>query len=57
MINRIIHFNVVCTDLKRSLEFYCDKLGGKADRERKEALKKASAERGIDTTPPGIARD
>jgi catechol 2,3-dioxygenase-like lactoylglutathione lyase family enzyme len=55
MVNRIIHFNVVCTDLERSLEFYCDKLGGKADRERKEALKKASAERGIDTTPPGIA--
>jgi len=33
-----MHFNVVCTDLERSIEFYCDKLGGRADRDRKEAL-------------------
>lgn len=28
MIKRIIHFNVVCSDLKKSLEFYVDLLGG-----------------------------
>ena len=28
MIKRIIHFNVVCSDLEKSLEFYVDLLGG-----------------------------
>ncbi|MFX0082654.1 MAG: VOC family protein [Candidatus Hodarchaeota archaeon] len=28
MIKRIIHFNVVCSDLEKSLEFYVDFLGG-----------------------------
>ena len=29
MITRIVHFNVVVTNLERSLKFYCDLLGGK----------------------------
>ena len=28
MIKRIIHFNVVCSDIEKSLEFYVDLLGG-----------------------------
>ena len=28
MIKRIVHFNVVCSDIEKSLEFYCDLLGG-----------------------------
>lgn len=28
MINRIIHVNIVCTNLERSLRFYHDTLGG-----------------------------
>ena len=28
MINRIVHMNVVVTDIKKSLKFYCDLLGG-----------------------------
>ena len=48
MIGHIIHFNVVCTDLERSMNFYCDMLGGKLDRDPEEALGKTVAERGID---------
>jgi len=28
MINRIVHMNVVVTDIEKSLKFYCDLLGG-----------------------------
>jgi catechol 2,3-dioxygenase-like lactoylglutathione lyase family enzyme len=29
MITRLAHANVVCSDIERSLRFYCDILGGK----------------------------
>lgn len=38
MISRIIHMSVVCTDLNKSLKFYCDMLGGHTIRDRKTAL-------------------
>jgi catechol 2,3-dioxygenase-like lactoylglutathione lyase family enzyme len=37
-VKMIRHMNIVCSDLEKSLEFYCDKLGGKLDRDRKAAL-------------------
>ncbi|GAJ24499.1 unnamed protein product, partial [marine sediment metagenome] len=51
MVNGIIHFNVVCSDLDRSLEFYRDMLGGRSVGDTRLAV----AERGIDSTGPGIA--
>jgi len=51
MITGIIHFNVVCTDLDKSIEFYRDMLGG----ELLGDAKRNSAERGVDTTGSGIA--
>jgi catechol 2,3-dioxygenase-like lactoylglutathione lyase family enzyme len=51
MINRIIHFNVVCTDLDRSIKFYRDLLGGQVLGDTRKAL----AERGLNTKPTAIA--
>ena len=51
MIERIIHFNVVCTNIDRSLEFYRDLLGGQVLGEPN----KTSSERGLDTRPTGVA--
>ena len=51
MIERIIHFNVVCTDIDRSLEFYRDLLGGQVLGNPKQL----ATEMGIDTRPTGIA--
>jgi catechol 2,3-dioxygenase-like lactoylglutathione lyase family enzyme len=45
MIKRIIHFNVVCSDLEKSLEFYVDKLGGHLlGNKSKEAILKRKTE-------------
>jgi len=50
MIKRIIHFNVVCTNLDRSIKFYHDLLGGQVLGDPK----KTATERGIDTREVGI---
>ena len=51
MIKRIVHFNVVCSDIEKSLEFYCDLLGGHllGNREREIIINRKS-----ETNLPGI---
>ena len=51
MIRGILHFNVVCTDLDRSMKFYGDILGGNVLGD----TRLAAAERQVDTTGAGIA--
>lgn len=39
-ITHMIHINMVCSDLKKSMEFYGDKLGGVADRTYQQAVER-----------------
>ncbi len=49
MIKRIIHFNVVCSDIEKSLEFYVDLLGGHllGNREKAEIIKRKTESEGV----------
>ncbi|GAH67134.1 unnamed protein product [marine sediment metagenome] len=49
MIKRIIHFNVVCSDIEKSLEFYVDLLGGYllGNREKAEIIKRKTESEGV----------
>jgi len=49
MIKRIIHFNVVCSDLEKSLEFYVDKLGGHllGNKSKESILKRKTKSEGV----------
>ncbi|MFX1277844.1 MAG: VOC family protein [Promethearchaeota archaeon] len=49
MIKRIIHFNVVCSNLEKSLEFYVDLLGGHllGNREKTAILKRKTESDGV----------
>ena len=49
MIKRIVHFNVVCSDIEKSLEFYCDLLGGHllGNREKEAITKRKTESRGV----------
>jgi catechol 2,3-dioxygenase-like lactoylglutathione lyase family enzyme len=52
MIKRIIHFNVVCSDIEKSLEFYVDLLGGHLLGNREKA---AIINRKVESEGVGIA--
>ncbi|MHA1985752.1 MAG: VOC family protein [Promethearchaeota archaeon] len=49
MIKRIIHFNVVCSDIEKSLEFYVDLLGGHllGNIEKSEIIKRKVESEGV----------
>ncbi|MBL7178010.1 MAG: VOC family protein [Desulfobacteraceae bacterium] len=49
MINRIIHLNVVVSDLEKSLKFYCDLLGGHilGGAEKKAVIERKTESRGV----------
>jgi catechol 2,3-dioxygenase-like lactoylglutathione lyase family enzyme len=49
MIKRIIHFNVVCSDIEKSLEFYVDLLGGHllGNREKAAIIKRKTESEGV----------
>ncbi|MFX1479941.1 MAG: VOC family protein [Promethearchaeota archaeon] len=49
MISRIVHFNVVCSDIEKSLEFYCDLLGGHllGNREKEVIINRKTESRGV----------
>ena len=49
MITRIIHFNVVCSDIEKSLEFYVDLLGGHllGNREKSVIIKRKTESEGV----------
>jgi len=49
MIKRIIHFNVVCSDIEKSLEFYVDLLGGHllGNREKEAIIKRKVESEGV----------
>jgi len=49
MIKRIIHFNVVCSDLEKSLEFYVDLLGGHllGNRDKSDIIKRKTESEGV----------
>ncbi|MHA1913596.1 MAG: VOC family protein [Promethearchaeota archaeon] len=49
MIKRIIHFNVVCSNLEKSLEFYVDLLGGHllGNREKEAIIKRKTESGGV----------
>ena len=49
MIKRIIHFNVVCSDIEKSLEFYVDLLGGHllGNREKATIIKRKTESKGV----------
>jgi len=49
MIRRIVHFNVVCSDIEKSLEFYCDLLGGHilGNVEKESIIKRKTESRGV----------
>jgi catechol 2,3-dioxygenase-like lactoylglutathione lyase family enzyme len=49
MIKRIIHFNVVCSDLEKSLHFYVDLLGGHllGNKEKAAIIKRKTESEGV----------
>ena len=49
MIKRIIHFNVVCSDIEKSLEFYVDLLGGHllGNKEKAAIIKRKTESKGV----------
>ena len=49
MIKRIIHFNVVCSDIEKSLEFYVDLLGGHllGNRDKAAIIKRKTESEGV----------
>ena len=49
MIKRIIHFNVVCSDIEKSLEFYVDLLGGHllGNKEKAAIIKRKTESEGV----------
>ena len=49
MIKRIIHFNVVCSNIEKSLEFYVDLLGGHllGNREKAAIIKRKTESEGV----------
>lgn len=51
MIKRIIHFNVVCSDIEKSLEFYVDFLGGHllGNMEKATVIKRKVESEGVGT--------
>lgn len=56
MINRIVHMNVVVTDIEKSLKFYCDPLGGHVvGGAEKESIIKSIINRKTESRGAGIA--
>ncbi len=49
LVKRIIHFNVVCSDIEKSLEFYVDLLGGHllGNREKAAIVKRKTESEGV----------